>query len=351
MTDEYSSIREELATYRDAIRSLLSKNPTLNEAEVCHKCIDPLLRILGWTLGDISREHSVEGGERVDYALSIDGKVKLLLDAKKAKEKLDKHRKQVLFYCIGEDIRFGVLFNGESLELLDSRARGDSRRLFSCSLEEGVAQFDSRLRYLVRAEVAKGSLEGFRHDESERKKCAVEEKKIREKNLAQLKTEYEKLQISLPGWFILNLQERLPEVPQALIGEFVGRQLGVPARSQTQVDVKTAPMASGNRFRSMKIGSEMYQIRHSYDILLHTVEWLIHKGELRREHCPIPYGPTRDLVNTVPKHRTGGDFRAPKKLSNGLYMDANHSTAGCINGAKSLLEKFGYSQDLLEFLE
>jgi len=81
---------------------------------------------------------------------------------------------------------------------------------------------------------------------------------------------------------------------------------------------------------------------------MNTAEWLIKKGRLRKENCPIASGHKRNLVNIQPRHRYGDDFRAPKKLSNGLYIETHYSTAGCITNARKLLERCGYREDMLE---
>ena len=53
-------------------------------------------------------------------------------------------------------------------------------------------------------------------------------------------------------------------------------------------------------------------------------------------------------MNTKPSHRDGGDFRAPRELSNGLWIETHHSMAGSIGYARRLLKTFGYSEDMLE---
>ena len=55
----------------------------------------------------------------------------------------------------------------------------------------------------------------------------------------------------------------------------------------------------------------------------------------------------RYLINKESKHKYGDDFRAPKKLSNGLWIETHASTAGTINYTKRLLERFGVSPDIL----
>lgn len=100
--------------------------------------------------------------------------------------------------------------------------------------------------------------------------------------------------------------------------------------------------------RKMIIGSDTYEIRHSYDILVNTAEWLIKKVKLRKENCPIVSGHKRNLVNIQPKHRYEDNFRASKRLSNGLYIETHYSTTSCITNARKLLERCGYSKNILE---
>ncbi len=102
------------------------------------------------------------------------------------------------------------------------------------------------------------------------------------------------------------------------------------------------------RHGKMKIGKDVFEIRLSYEILITTANWLIKQGKLKLTDCPVGIGYKRNLINKEPKHKYGGDFRAPKKLSNGLWIDTHYSTAGCINTARRLLEKFGYSGNTLE---
>ena len=116
----------------------------------------------------------------------------------------------------------------------------------------------------------------------------------------------------------------------------------------TKVPPPKTPTWGGGQPRRMKIGSDVFEIRNSYEILVNTAEWLIRKRKLKRSDCPIPIGRKRYLINTEPKHRYGDSFTAPKQLSNELYIETHYSTARCIDNARRLLEKFGFSGDILE---
>ncbi len=103
----------------------------------------------------------------------------------------------------------------------------------------------------------------------------------------------------------------------------------------------------GEKPRKMKLAGEVFELRNSWEILTNTANWLIRKGKLKPSDCPVGIGHKRNLVNTHPKHKYGDDFRAPKKLSNGLWLETHYSTASCINCAKRLLERFGFPPDSL----
>jgi hypothetical protein len=120
--------------------------------------------------------------------------------------------------------------------------------------------------------------------------------------------------------------------------------------TETVIEGTTQPESFEERVRhgKMKIGKDVFEIRNSYEILITTANWLIKQGKLKLTNCPVGIGYKRNLINKEPKHKYGEDFRAPKKLSNGLWIDVHYSTAGCINTARRLLEKFGYSGDTLQ---
>lgn len=101
--------------------------------------------------------------------------------------------------------------------------------------------------------------------------------------------------------------------------------------------------------RKMKLKGEIFELHNSFEILVNTANWLIKNGKLKASDCPVGIGRgKRNLINNEPKHKYGDAFRAPKKLSNGLWIETHYSTASCINYAKRLLEKFGVSSDILK---
>ncbi len=103
--------------------------------------------------------------------------------------------------------------------------------------------------------------------------------------------------------------------------------------------------------KKVKIGTDIYGFSYSFEILTKVAEWLIKKDKLRTEGCPIDLtkrGGRRYLINTQPKHKDGDDFKQPKRLSNGLYIETKYSTIDCEEYAYRLLKKCGYREGMLE---
>jgi len=98
----------------------------------------------------------------------------------------------------------------------------------------------------------------------------------------------------------------------------------------------------------MTLNNKIYEIEHSYEILIHVAEWLIRQGVLTRKDCPIRFGRKKYLINVEPHHMYGDSFKHPKKLSNGLYIETHYSTVEHIRNAKRLLKKYGYREDILK---
>jgi len=101
--------------------------------------------------------------------------------------------------------------------------------------------------------------------------------------------------------------------------------------------------------KRVRIKTESFDVENVYAILTYTAEWLIERGHITRDECPVKVsrGPKWDLINTVPSHSNGERFRRIRKLSNGLYMEVAYNRAGAERMARELLEKYGYSKDLL----
>jgi predicted transport protein len=134
--------------------------------------IDPLLASLGWDVRDpdeVELEHPTVDGKSVDYAMKVNRKVVLHLEAKQLGDPLDdvKSITQVVGYAANDGIEWCVLTNGVRYKVYKAseRASAPDKLLFEISIDprdtagltvEEVARQFSRLS---RESIAKGLLD------------------------------------------------------------------------------------------------------------------------------------------------------------------------------------------------
>jgi hypothetical protein len=125
---ENARLREVLKTV--VSRILRERDHGMNEENTKNGLIDPVLEALGWNIHDnaeVDREFRARaGGNPVDYALKIQCKPKLFIEAKGLGEHLDdpKWTEQVLFYATTAVVDWCVLTNGDEYRFYNATARG-----------------------------------------------------------------------------------------------------------------------------------------------------------------------------------------------------------------------------------
>lgn len=90
------------------------------EENVKLKIIIPILELLGYDLiKDMDFERNVRN-KFIDIAISIDGKIELLIEVKDLNENLDKHIEQALNYAFNAGVNYVILTNGYEIRLYKS---------------------------------------------------------------------------------------------------------------------------------------------------------------------------------------------------------------------------------------
>jgi len=326
---------------------------SLSEQDTKAILVEPLIEIIGWDVHDPAqvRREDRPAERPVDYSLLIRGNPVVLVECKRLANRLDshKHLDQALAYTSAAGVRWCVLTNGCLFRIYNSLAPEVAKKklleeldLASVGQAEGapVDRALQMIRLISPQSVESGEIDGIW---DERYTGA----KIRE-TVADLWSE--------PDPDVVNLvRRRMVERGHRLTRKETARWLGtldikLRPRSTTapRKKKKARPPRTVVRPTRIRVGTYSDDIKYSYEILIKTAECLIGQGKLRASDCPISTGGRRNIVNTEAKHTDGGDFRAPRRLSNGLWIDINHSTAGCIGYARQLLKTFGYSEDMLE---
>jgi len=354
-----------MTTSEDRILELANKirryrsegvDKTLSEQDTKAVLVEPLLEIAGWAVDDpiqVSRED--RPSERpVDYSLKMGGKPVVLVECKRLANKLDsrKHLDQALAYTSGAGVGWCVLTNGCLFGIYNSLAPEVAKKKLLEELDLArVGESDGipvdRAVQAIRL-ISPQSVESGEIDAAwdERYTGAM----IRE-TVSEL--------WSGPDSDLVNLvRRRMAERGHKLTKKETARWLGtldVKVRSRStaaprrkEKEAKPEPVGTTARPTRIRVGTYSDGIKYSYEILTKTAEWLIGQGKLKASDCPIPTGRKRNLVNVDARHRGGEQFTAPRRLSNGLWLETHFSTKDCIRNARRLLEKRGYSVDLLK---
>jgi len=319
-----------------------------NEMAVRDQIVNPILRALGWNPEnpeEVQPNISTEEGIP-DYSLLKNGKKVLFIEAKKLSVDIEQKDviRQLAKYCFGEGMKYGVLTNGVIWILFRAFQEGTTmseRIVWKTDIEND--ELTSSIRRLCT--ISKDNIDNIEK--------LIKKLQILDEIWQSLVDEPEKIIKGLIPVFEKLIKEEYSDYKfePIEIEDFLKeriKELITPIEEPEYVSPPETTMWGGGQPRKMKIGSDVFEIRNSYEILTNTAEWLIRKGKLKVSDCPIPIGRKRHLINTEPKHRYGDSFRAPKRLSNGLYIEVHYSTAGCINNARRLLERFGFRGDMLE---
>jgi hypothetical protein len=307
------------------------------------------LRGLGWNPEnpeEVQPNVSTEEGIP-DYSLMKDGRKILFVEAKKLNVDIEQREviRQLAKYSFSEGTKYGVLTNGAVWILIRSFEEGTSlteRIVWKADLENEELPAVSRKIVTI-------SKTNIEHIE-----VLVKKAQILDEIWQSLLDEPEEMIKGLMPVVKSIISQGYPDYQfedteiEDLLKERIKEIISGPSKDETLYDTSIESISWRRESpRKMKLKGEVFEIQNSYEILVNTANWLIKNGKLKLSDCPVGIGPKRYLVNKEPKHKYGDDFRAPKKLSNGLWIETHYSTASCINYAKRLLEKFGISSDIL----
>jgi len=322
-----------------------------NEMAVRNQVVNPILRSLGWNPENPEEvQPNVTTEEGVpDYCLVKNGKKILFIETKKLGVDIEQEEKairQLAKYSFGEGTKYGVLTNGAVWILIRSFEEGKllrDRIVWKADLENEELLAVSRKL----ATISKTNIEDI--------EVLVNKAQILDKIWQSLLNEPEEMIKGLMPVVKSLISQGYPDYQfedteiEDLLKERVKGILSGPYEEEGQFEMPEDHTSwDGSGPRKMKLGSEVFELHNSFEILVNTANWLIRHGKLKQSDCPVQIARgRRNLINKKPKHTSGKDFTAPKKLSNGLWIETHYSTGTTISYAKRLLEKFGVSPDIL----
>jgi len=342
------NLKERIETVLERLkkhRNLYEKS----EESVRYQIINPILKSIEWdpenpeeVQPNISSEEGIP-----DYSLLKDSRKVLFIEAKNLS--IDIEQKEVIRklanYCFGEGMKYGVLTNGSVWLLFRAFQEGTTmaeRIVWKTDVEnDDLTAIVRRLNTISRENI-------------ENIEVLIKKLQILDEIWRSLLDEPKEMIKGLIPVFEGLIKEGYPdyEFEASDIEDFIKERIRELISPQTETVseaiVEHERVQFGERPRKMQIEHDVFEIRNSYEILINTANWLIKKGILKLSDCPVGMGHKRNLVNREPKHKYGDNFTAPKKLSNGLWIETHYSTAHCINNARRLLERFGYQGRILE---
>lgn len=322
-----------------------------NEQVVRDQIVNPILKRLEWNPENPEEvQPNVATEEGVpDYSLIKNGKKILFIEAKKLGVDIEQKEviRQLAKYSFSEGTRYGVLTNGVAWMLIRSFEEGTTlteRIVWKIDLEN--EELPAVCRKITT--ISKTNIEQIA--------VLVKKVQILDEIWQSLLDEPEEMIKGLMSVVKSLISQGYPDYRfddveiEDLLKERIKEIITGRSEEETLSEAATGVSipSYGESPRKMKLKGEVSELRNSFEILVNIANWLIKNGKLKPSDCPVGIGHgKRNLVNKEPKHKYGDDFRAPKKLSNGLWIETHYSTASTINYAKRLLEKFGVSPDIL----
>jgi predicted transport protein len=239
----------------------LQKKASANEANTKHHLIEPLLAGLGWNLADFSevdREFKVYDGTFLDYALRVDGKPKLFIEAKALGKSLNDKQfiAQTVNYANNEGVVWCVLTNGLAYHIYKSNEPVPMERklLFELDLTEAIPPGNNHavvdaLQYLSRNSIQDGKLDAWGEsvfvDMRTRAALAKLGKEPNAKFVAVVSGA-----IDGPSIELARLKASLGRVLSDLAGAKAGALVGAPPAMSSSLPIAKASDVSGSQAKT-----------------------------------------------------------------------------------------------------
>ena len=340
MLDELVDTIETLKARISEHRSILQAS----EAQTRYSLIDPLLRALGWDTADTAlvRPEFMVGGRRADYALlNAQDDVVVFLEAKSLGENLTSHRSQVAAYASELGIRYPALTNGSEWEVFDNlqMAPIEQRRILNVSLAgEDSASCALKLLLLWRRNLSSGQ-----PIEASEPIVGTEGPDSAASTLHDS-----------TGYRIESVPRTEPPVLANAASVQTSEQSESGARIPNWIPLTHLVAVKGSKYPlKVRFPEEPEQdIRGWKYLLIEVAEWLVRMNALTREHGIVTANrrPGHCTVNLEPRHLNGIDFKNPKRLSNGLYLDVNFSASDCVKHSRAVIEHCRRDPDSVQVL-
>ena len=360
-----------LSDHLERVQERLRKGAFHSERAVIQGILWPVLDELGWPVGDtnvVYPEFSLEG-RRVDYALCHPAERPVVfIEVKNVNVGLsDGADRQLFEYVFHSGVPMAVLTDGREWIFFLPGERGsyDERMVRKLQLLQQDVEDAAGLleRYLSYDRVSSGkALDAARSDYQDvvraRETAGALPKTWRalleepdSLLLDLLADKYEELNGDKPDLDSCRrfLMDKSKSIVTTTPSEPLGSQVTLPKNHErvTRVTVdqksgavhdtgliklsdfvpRTTEKPAAPRSLLLPDQSERPIVKW-YNIFVEVAEWLIRRGMVTAEECPITLNGQRYIIHDAPVQANGDPFRSSRKLSNGLYLNSHESSAG-----------------------
>ena len=265
-------------------RRITSYGPTFNETQTRVALIDPLLTALGWDVADpalVTPEYRTDVGW-ADYALQGPGsKPASVVEAKRLGSFVENHLDQMVGYCISQGIAYAAVTDGDHWQMYRTFDPVPlvQKRVLDVQISTTHA-FECALKFLL---LWKPNVETGRAIKGEKP--------------------------VFPGGSRDGGGEDPPPPP--------GDWTPLPDFQFEGKSVKELTL-------KLPDGVER-QLQYWYEIPIEIAEYLIRKGKLTAEKCPVDKSRGARLIHMEPLRSGGENFARAIRLSNGLFIEVHGS--------------------------
>jgi hypothetical protein len=319
----------------------------------------PILAHLEWNIHDINEvepEYKVSDG-RVDYCLKINNK-KIFLEAKRMREELENHEKQLLEYSFQEGVEIAILTNGLVwwFYLPLEKGHWQQRKFFTIDFNQQNSSTIMKHfnKFFNKDGIVDGSCINNAH--------AIKQGK--EKNTALVKAipeAWEKLLSGNEETFIDIFAEKVenlcghrpePDVLIDFMQSFLCRPAEKPLSRQQNPSQKIKPTMSNISVISsnikIQIDNKFFEAPSVQKLYDEVLKYLCDTGLIKQMHIPFETSAKRYLIATEPYHQRGNGFRLSVEYS-GYYMEAHKSRRAALDHLSYFIKSNGMNYTISRY--
>ena len=330
----------------------------------------PFIQMLGYDIFDptevipeFTADVGTKRGEKVDYALIQNNKPAILVECKTYRSALNHAYVSQLFrYFTVTDARFGILTDGIAYHFfsdLDQQNVMDSKPFFEFNLLDFTESQVEELKQFTKS--------NFHESKSV-------ERAFRLKYITDIKNRLAQEHSNPSDGFVRfimrpvyagSLTQKAVEQFRPMVREafskFVNESLTKPPGPMPPppgpdplVDwtplSQIADVTKRKPPTAIRIDNgKPRPVKYWWQVLSEVAEWLVRDGRLTDADLPINGGGRGwKFINSVPRMSDGRDFRVPRQISGGIYLEMNLNAKSIIGCSKRLLAHYSIEQETVE---